>query len=271
MAEISAKQVQTLRAKTDLPMMDCKKALMEANGDETKALELLRKRFADKMSDRADKEAASGRIGVFADGQRAALAEIRCETDFVATNAQFAELANNLAAQVARTGLADLEPFKASKLPDGRTVNEVMIDAFGKIRENIGIQRIARLEGPGACYVHHNGKVGAVIVCDKEPGEAGRHVCMHVASTPVILGLVREDVNPALVAEAKEKAKEGTAGKPPQIIDKIINGKMDKWFQERVLVEQAFVMDDKKSVGAYAKESGFVIKAFLRYEVGRLK
>jgi elongation factor Ts len=271
MAEINAQQVQALRIKTDLPMMDCKKALMEANGDETKALELLRKRFADKMSDRADKEAASGRIGLHADAQCAALTELRCETDFVATNTMFVELANNVAGQVARTGATDIEKLKATKLPNGHTVNELMIDAFGKIRENIGIHRAAKIDGAAAGYVHHNGKVGAALVGDKDPGEAGRHICMHIASTAVILGLQREDVDPALVAEAREKAKDGTAGKPPQIVEKIIAGKMDKWFQERVLVEQPFVMDDKKSVGAYAKENGFAIKAFLRFEVGRMK
>ena len=271
MADISAKQVQTLRAKTDLPMMDCKKALVETNGDEAQALELLRKRFVDKMSDRADKEATSGRIGVFTDGRQAALAELRCETDFAANNVQFVELANAVAEQAAKSGLTDLEQLKTCKLPDGRTVNDLLVDTFGKMREKMGIHRVAKLDGVGAGYVHHNGKVGAVIVCEQDPGEAGRHVCMHVASTPVILGLVRENVDSALATEAREKAKEGTADKPPQIVDKIIAGKMDKWYQERVLVEQPFVMDDKKSVGAYAKENGFTIKAFLRYEVGRLK
>ncbi|MBN2563969.1 MAG: translation elongation factor Ts [Phycisphaerae bacterium] len=270
MAEISAKQVQALRAKTDLAMMDCKKALVEAEGDETRALEILRKKFADKMSDRAHKEMANGRIGVFADGQGAALAELRCETDFVATNDGFMQLANTIAGQVARTGITEVEQFKTSTLPDGRTVDDMMVDAFGKMKENLAIHRLAKIDGAGACYVHHNGKVGAVVTCDSDPGEAGRHVCMHVASTPLILGLVREDVDPAAVKEAREIAREGAAGKPEQIIEKIVDGKMRKWYSERVLVEQPFVMDDKKSVGGFAKESGFAIKAFLKYEVGGL-
>jgi len=270
MAEISAKQVQALRAKTDLAMMDCKRALVEAEGDETKALDILRKQFAGKMSERAHKETANGRIGVFADGQVAALVEMRCETDFVATNSEFTNLANMVAEQVARTGITDVEQLKSSKLPDGRMVNDMMADAYGKMKENLGIHRMAKIDGAGACYVHHNGKVGAMIACDGEPGESGRHVCMHVASTPVILGLVREDVDSAAVDEAREGAKEGTAGKPEQIVEKIINGKMGKWYSERVLVEQPFVMDDKKSVGDFAKENGFTIKAFLKYEVGGL-
>lgn len=271
MADISAKQVQALRAKTDLPMMDCKNALVEAKGDETAALELLRKRFADKMTTRAEKEAANGRIGVYADAQAAAVAELRCETDFVATNDKFTQLADAVARQVAATGVTDVEKLKATKLPNGQTVNDLLVDAFGKLRENMFIHRTARLTGPGACYVHHNGRVGTIVIGDNEPGEPGRHVCMHVASTPVILGLVREDVSPALVQEAKERATTEAAGKPPQIVEKIVAGKLAKWYQERVLTEQAFVMDDKKSVGAYAKENGFAVKAFLKYEVGGLK
>jgi elongation factor Ts len=270
MAEITAKQVQALRAKTDLAMMDCKSALVEAGGDEAKALEILRKKFADKMSTRADKEAGNGRIGVFADDKAAALAELRCETDFVATNDTFKALANTIAETCAKSGITDPEKIKDAKTPSGQTVNQLLVDAFGKIKENIGVRRLKRIEGPGACYVHHNGKVGTAIVGDKSPGEAGRQVCMHIASTPVILGLVREDVDSKLVDEAKIKAREEAKGKPEPIIEKIVGGKLDKWYAERVLTEQPFVMDDKKSVGAFAKEKGFTLKAYLKFEVGGL-
>lgn len=271
MAEISAKQVQSLRAKTDLAMMDCKKALIEADGDEAKALALLRKRFADKMSDRADKETANGRIGVFADDRAAALVELRCETDFVATNSAFTELANTLAEQAARSGVVDVDAFKASKLPDGRSVQDVVVDAFGKLKENIGIHRLMRIEGAGAAYVHHNGRVGSIIACDQSPGDAGRHICMHIASTPVIAGRVREDVPNAEVEAARNKARDEARGKPEPVIEKIVTGKMDKWFGERVLLEQPFVMDDKKTVGQYAKENGFSVQAYARFEVGALR
>lgn len=270
MAEINAKQVQALRAKTDLAMMDCKSALVEAGGDEAKALEILRKKFADKMTTRADKEAGNGRIGVFADDQVAALAELRCETDFVATNDIFKELANTIAETCAKSGITDPEKIKDAKTPSGQTVNQLMVDAFGKIKENIGVRRLKRIEGPGACYVHHNGKVGTAIVGDKSPGEAGRQICMHIASTQSILGLVREDVDSKLVAEAKEKAREEAKGKPEPIIEKIVGGKLDKWYAERVLTEQPFVMDDKKSVGAFAKEKGFALKSYAKFEVGGL-
>ncbi len=270
MPEISAKQVQALRSKTDLAMMDCKAALVEAAGDETKAMEILRKKFADKMSTRSDKEAANGRIGIHACGKCVALAEVRCETDFVAGNDSFRELADTIAKTAGSTGTTDVVGLKSAKTSTGRTVNELLVDAFGKLKENMNIQRTARLDGPGAAYVHHNGKVGTVISTDNDPGEAGRHICMHIASSVVLLGLSREDVNAADVQAAKEKAREDAKGKPEPIIEKIVTGKMDKWFGERVLLEQPFVMDDKKTVGQFAKENGFTVKAYLKYEVGGL-
>lgn len=268
MAEITAQQVQALRAKTDLAMMDCKKALLEADGDEAKAMEILRKKFASKMSDRADKEAANGRIGIYADDKASALVEMRCETDFVGGNDMFKTLANQIAEQVAKSGITDVEKLKASKLADGRTVQEMLVDAFGRLKENIGIHRATRLEGAGAAYVHHNGKVGVIISGDKSPGESGRHVCMHIASTQKISGLTREEVAANDVAEAKAQATEEAKGKPPQILDKIVAGKMDKWYGERVILEQPFVMDDKKTVGNFAKESGFNVKGYAKFEVG---
>ncbi len=270
MAEITAKQVQALRAKTDLAMMDCKKALVEAEGDEVKAVELLRQKFADKMASRSDKETANGRIGVFADSQGAALCELRCETDFVATNDDFRSYADGLAEHCLKSGTTEVEEFKNSKMENGQSVSEFLVDAFGKMKENLELRRLTKLPGAGACYVHHNGKIGSVIVCDKDPGEAGRSVCMHIASTQVIMGLGREDVDPAAAEEARKAAAEEATGKPEPIIEKIVAGKMDKWYSERVLSEQAFVMDDKKSVGDFGKENGFVITAFAKFEVGGL-
>jgi elongation factor Ts len=268
MAQITAKQVQALRAKTDLAMMDCKKALVEADGDETQALDILRKKFADKMAERSDREVANGRIGVYADDNAVSLIELRCETDFVATNDDFKALANKLAEHCAKSGITDVEAFKTSKMDGGGTVHEFLVDAFGKMKENLELRRLSRAEGPGACYVHHNGKVAAAILCDTPPGEAGRSVCMHIASTQTIMGCVREDVPPATVAEAREAAAESAQGKPEQIVAKIVDGKMNRWFSERVLVEQPFVMDDKKSIGEFGKENGFAVKSFLKAEVG---
>lgn len=268
MAEINASQVQALRAKTDLAMMDCKKALVEAGGDEKKALEILRKRFADKMTERAERETANGRIGVYGGPEGAAMVELRCETDFVATNSDFKALADKLAQHAAKTGITDVEKFKASKTDSGQTVQEVLVDAFGKMKENLNLVRIVKLEGDGAAYVHHNGRIGTILTADKNPGDAGRGICMHIASAAVLGGLARTDIDAKLVADARDRAAAEAKGKPEQILNKIVEGKLDKWYAERVLVEQPFVMDDKKTVGAFAKENGFTIKSYLKYEVG---
>lgn len=268
MAEISAKQVHALRAKTDLAMMDCKKALVEADGDEAKALELLRKRFADKMTERAEKETANGRIGVYGGPDGAAMVELRCETDFVATNSDFKALADRFAQHAVKSGITDVEKFKVSKVDGGQTVQEILVDAFGKMKENLNLVRIVKLDGAGAAYVHHNGRIGTIITGTNPPGDAGRGICMHIASAVTLSGLGRQDVDAKLVAEAREKAANEAKGKPEQILNKIVEGKMDRWFGERVLVEQPFVMDDKKTVGHFAKENGFDITSYLKYEVG---
>jgi len=270
MPEISASQVQSLRSRTDLPLMDCKKALIDAGGNEERAIEILREKFKDRMSSRADKEAANGRIGLYADANGGALAEVRCETDFVAGNKVFVELANQCARQVAETHLKDPQALLASKasFAAGRTLKELMADAYGKLNEKLEIRRARCVHGAAAGYVHHNGKVAALITMDKPNDAAGRQISMHIASAHVLLGLDRSAIDPKLVEEAKAAARAEVSNKPPQIIDKIVAGKMDKWFGERVLLEQPFALDDKKSVGEFAKESGVSITGYLRYELG---
>jgi len=270
MSDIPAQKVQALRAKTDLPMMECKKALVEASGNEEAAIEILKKRFADKMSSRADKETANGRIGIYADAKGGALVELRCETDFVANNSVFVELANQFARQCAETHQKDSEALLAGKaaFAGGRTLKELLADAYGKLNEKMEIRRAKCAHGAAVGYVHHNGKVAALITMDKPNETAGRQICMHIASAHVLLGLDRSAIDPKLVQEAEAAARAEVANKPPQIVDKIVSGKMDKWFGERVLLEQPFALDDKKTVGAFAKENGVTITGYLRYELG---
>jgi elongation factor Ts len=270
MPDISASQVQSLRSRTDLPLMDCKKALIDAGGDEDKAIEILREKFKDKMSSRADKEAANGRIGLFTDAKGGALVELRCETDFVAGNSVFVELANQFARQAAETHLKDAEGLLASKaaFAGGRTLKELMADAYGKLNEKMELRRARCIHGPAAGYVHHNGKVAAIVTTDKPNEAAGRQICMHIASAHVLLGLDRSAIDAKLVEEAKTAARAEVANKPPQIIEKIVAGKLDKWFAERVLLEQPFALDDKKTVAQFANENGVSITGYLRFELG---
>ncbi|MFO0973475.1 MAG: translation elongation factor Ts [Phycisphaerae bacterium] len=271
MPEISATQVSALRGRTGLPMMDVKKALVEANGDETAAIEILRKRFADKMSSRADKEAANGRIGCHTDARGGALVELRCETDFVANNAVFQELSNQFARQVAATHAKDAAALLASKaeFAGGRAMNDLLAEAYGKLNEKMEYRRGRCVHGAAAGYVHHNGKVGAVVTMDKPDNDAGKKISMHVASRQVLLGLDRAAIDVKVSDEARAAMRaEVPAGKPANIIEKIVDGKMDKWYAERVLLEQPFALDDSKTVGQFAKESGITVTGYLRFEVG---
>lgn len=270
MPEISAAQVQALRARTDLPLMDCKRALMETGGNEEAALEILRKKFADKMGTRADRETANGRIGAYSDERGGALVEVRCETDFVANNSVFVGLANNLARQVAATHIK--EPGKlmesACEFAGGRKVKELFAEAFGKLNEKMELRRGQCVHGACANYIHHNGRVGALVTMEKPNDVLARQICMHVASRQVLLALNREGVESKLVSEAREAVQAEIRNKPLAIVDKIVSGKMDKWFSERVLLEQPYALDDTKSVGMVARENGATLTGYLRFELG---
>ncbi len=265
---ISATQVKTLRDKTGVSMGDCKQALVDANGDEKQAIEILQKRYAGKLGIRADKEAANGRIGAYTDGTVGALIELRCETDFVAGNADFKAAADEIAQIAAQSGLTDTESLMNAKGPDGKTVKEILTTAYGKLQENMVLKRAVLLQKAAAHYVHHNGKIGTLVAADKTGVETARHICMHVAAQPVLLGLKREHVNPEEVQKARDLMADEVKNKPPQIQEKIVSGKMDKWFGERVLLEQPFAMDDKKTVAQVATESGIAVLGYLKMELG---
>lgn len=272
MADISAKVVQALREKTGLPLMDCKRALVESAGNEAAAIESLRKKFADKMVSKADRVAANGRIGAYASGTRGALVEVRCETDFVAGNEVFKEFANGIARQVVETGItsaAELAASKASFAGD-KSVQSMLEELFGKLGEKMEIARAVTLDGHCGTYVHFNGKIGALVSTDKPNTEFARQVCMHVASRQGDTYMQREQVPADMVEQERAKAQKDVAGKPANIADKIIEGKLSKWFSEFVLPEQPFALDDKKSVAQAGKDAGVTVTGFRRLEVGRV-
>ena len=272
MAEISAKVVQALREKTGLPLMDCKKALVDAGGNEAAAIESLRKKFADKMVTKADRVAANGRIGAYASATRGALVEVRCETDFVAGNELFREFANQVAQQVAETGITSPAELLASKaaFAGGKAVQTLLETVFGKLGEKMEIARAVTLDGPCGTYVHFNGKIGALVSTDKPHAEFAKQVCMHVASRLGDIYMTRAEVPSARVEEERTKAQKDVAGKPPNIAEKIIEGKLGKWFSEYVLPEQPFALDDKKTVAQASNEVGVKVTGFRRLEVGRI-
>ncbi len=265
---IPASQVKALRDKTGISMGDCKKALVEAEGDEAKAIEILQKKYAGQMETRADKEAANGRIGAYADGQVGAVVELRCETDFVAHSDHFKAAADALARLVAKSGVTDPDQLLQAKGDDGKSGQDIVAAAYATLKENMKIARAGRIDRGVACYVHHNGLVGTVVAADADGDEVARQICMHTAAQRTLHGLTREDVDPGEVEKARERMTEQAAGKPENIVEKIVTGKMNKWYGERVLLEQPFAMDDKKTVAQVAKEAGITVSGYLKFELG---
>lgn len=266
MASISAAQVMGLRKKTDLPMMDCKAALTEANGDEAAALTILNKKFKGKFDTKADRETTEGTIGVFIDpgAGQAGIVELRCETAQVAKTELFVDLARTLAKLCASRSESDpyAATIMASKIPgdDSKTVNDYFGEVFGKLGENMVLARCRHLTGKFfAEYVHHNGKIGAVVALSSTPSpeSTGRDLCQHVAfSKP--LAISREGLPADKIEEVRAAARAAAIeqGKPEQIVDKIAEGKVGAWCSERCLLEQEHVKVTKTKVADVLKAAG---------------
>ncbi|MBI4582165.1 MAG: translation elongation factor Ts [Planctomycetes bacterium] len=275
MAQITAEMVKKLRERSGLPMMDCKKALEETGGDEQQAMELLRKRGAAAAEKKAGRATSEGRIGAFVDSAKGvcALVELLCETAPVANNPMFKELADKIARHAGLTGRADTAAIVEEKLADaGGTVRDLVHDVLNRLRENIQIGRIYRRTGGGAAaYVHHTGKIGVCVVTEQATGSAEllNDVCMHIAAMQPD-ALTREQIAVAVVEKEKEIAREQirAAGKPENMLDKILTGKMNRWFSEHVLLEQPFVKDDKQTVGKVLDAAKIKLSDFVRLQVG---
>jgi elongation factor Ts len=272
--EITSGMVKALRDKTGLPMMECKKALEEAHGDEKQAVELLRKKGHAQLSKRAGRETGHGRLIYYrspAEG-RAALVELLCETEPVAGTDDFTKL-GQIAAQVAvQVDAPTAETIMSQPAPGAapRTVGDLLHDVVNRIRENIKIGRVGTAAGHVGHYVHHDARKGVLVEFSGPcPAEAAADVCMHVAAMRPACAR-REEVDPALVEQERRIAAEQVQGKPANIVDKIVTGKLNRWYSEIVLLEQPFVKDDKQSVGDYLRHFGpdLTVKRFVRIEIG---
>jgi elongation factor Ts len=271
MATISAADVKKLRDITSAGMMECKKALEEADGDFDKAVELLRISGAAKAAKRgAERETSNGLVA--ADGN--ALVELLCETDFVAKNADFQQLAQRVAAAADAARPTDSAALQALVLDSGKTVAEEVEGLSGVIGEKIELGRVAVLEGDVAVYLHHRAsdlppQVG-VIVAYTGDVDAARGAAMQVAAMRPQF-LTREDV-PADVVENERRIAEATAkeeGKPEAAMPKIIEGRVNAFFKDNVLLEQPSVVDNKKSVAQVLSEAGTSVTGFARFEPGQ--
>lgn len=281
----TAKDVQALREKTGCGMMDCKKALTECDGNMDAAVDYLREKGLASQAKKASRVAAEGTVAVFSADGASAVVEVNSETDFVASNDEFKAFAAKVAEVVAKKNPADVDALLAAKDDEtGKTVDELKQDVFLKFRENMQVRRFERYEGAVATYVHMGGKIGVMVkfdtdVADKDGFAAmGKNVAMQIAAmNPSYLdeasvpAEVLEKEKSIMVAQMKEDPK--MANKPEQVLAKIVDGKMGKYFKENCLVDQTFIMDDI-SVGKYvantAKELGGNIKVtgFVRFEKG---
>ncbi len=270
MAQITASMVKELREKTDAPMMECKKALTEADGDMARAEELLRVKLGSKASKAASRVTAEGLIGlhVAVDTKVGALVEVNCETDFVAKNDDFIGFVNQLAALVAERAPADVEALGALPMGEG-TVETTRSALVGKIGENISVRRFQRFDTNDvlASYVH-GGKIG-VLVDFAGDAETGKDVAMHIAaSKPRALdasGVSPEDIA-AERSVAEQKAAE--SGKPAEIVTKMVEGAVQKYLKEVTLLSQPFVKNDKQSVEQMLKEKGARVNRYALFVVG---
>lgn len=271
MAEITAGMVKELRERTDAPMMDCKKALTEAEGDMTRAEEILRVRFGNRASKAAGRVAAEGTVGISiaADGKSGAMIEVNSETDFCAKNDDFLKFVRELAEVVAANNPADIQAVGALKMGDS-TVEEVRTQLVGKIGENITPRRFLRLDAQGklASYVHGS-KIGVLVDVVGGDEALGKDIAMHIAAAKP-KSLDASGVSPELIEGERrvaiEKAKE--AGKPDSMLEKIADGTVQKFLKEVTLLSQPFVKDDKQTIEQLLKSKGASVASFQMFVVG---
>jgi len=272
MAAITANLVKELREKTDAPMMECKKALAEAAGDLGKAEAILRIKLGNKASKAALRVAAEGVVAahIVEDGKTGALLEINCETDFVAKNQEFLAFAGALAELIVTQNPADVDALL--RLPiQGSSVDETRKALVGKIGENLSIRRFVRLAARGrlASYIHGGAKIGVLVDVVGGDEALARDLAMHIAaSKPIALNAA--EVPAAAVEKEREiaAAKAADSGKPPSIIEKMVEGSVQKFLREATLLGQPFVKNDKQSVEQLLKSKGATVAGFALYVVG---
>ncbi len=278
MANFTAADVKRLRELTGSGMMACKKALGEAEGDFDKAVELLRLKGAKDVGKRAERTAANGLVAEYFTGTGdGALLELNCETDFVAKNAQFIELANRIVEFAAKNGLHDSASLADAEIEPGKTVRQLIDENSAKIGEKLELGRFAHFTGAYvASYLHKSDPslppaTGVLVELDVEAPEVAKEVAQQIAAmSPKYLAI--EDVPAEVVAKERALAEQMTRdeGKPEQAIPKIVEGRVKAFYKDFVLLEQPFVKDQKKSVGKVLQEAGVTVKRFVRFRVGQL-
>jgi elongation factor Ts len=276
---ITAQAVKELRQQTGAGMMDCKRALTETDGDLKEAIKVLRTKGLAAAAKKAHRSASEGMVVIVGDATRMAILELNCETDFVARNDDFRDFAIALAEQALADGITDVEAFKATPFAGDKshTVEQMISQKIATIGENIVLNRIAIVEaGEGhalSSYVHGGGSIGVVVEGSTSAGDEALHdVALHIAaSEPRFVN--RAEVTDDILATEKEIALKQAMdqGKPPEIAEKMVNGKMEKFFESEVLLEQPFAKDSSVTVGKYIEQAGganATVVSFVRFKLG---
>ena len=276
----TAADVKNLREKTGCGMMDCKKALTETNGDFDKAMDFLREKGLATAEKKAGRIAAEGMVDILVEGNVGAMVEVNSETDFVAKNAEFQEFVKNIAKQIIATNPADVEALLASAFVDDSsvTIKDMLTEKIAKIGENMNLRRFARFDGNVVGYIHMGGRIGVMVNVEcadfnDEVKEAARDVAMHIAAmNPSYLDEASvpaadlEKEKHFILAQMKEDPK--NANKPENILEKMLTGKINKFFEQNCVTKQAFVKDDSMSVEKFLASKGVKLVDFVRFEKG---
>ena len=270
---ITAALVKELRERTGAGMMDCKKALVATEGDMEKAIDYLREKGLSKADKKAGRVAAEGAVVSYVseDGKVGVIVEVNCETDFVGSNEDFKTLAASIAKHVAETNPADVETLLDSQM-DGKAVKDIVTEAIAKIGENISVRRFVRYEsaeGKVYSYIHAGGKIGVLVDMKGGDAELGKNIAMQVAAAnPSYLN--RTEVPASELDHEKEVLKEQARneGKPENIIEKMILGRINKYYEEVCLVDQIYIRDNKMSITKLLKANNAEVARFARYQLG---
>jgi len=267
--QISATMVKELRERTGAGMMECKKALTDAGGDMDAAIEQMRKSGQAKADKKASRIAAEGTIAIASNGKNAAVIEVNCETDFVAKDDQFQDFSNQLAELVLSSDLNSVDDLNAAAMPSGETVEQRRLELVTKIGENIKVRRFEKISSAANVASYAHGKRIAVLVEHDGSDEVGKDIAMHIAAARPLC-ISDNEVPADILAKEKDiaKAQAEASGKPAEIVEKMVLGKVNKFLKESTLLGQPFIKDDSMSVEKYLKAANASVSKFIRYEVG---
>jgi elongation factor Ts len=283
--DITPQMIKELREQTGAGFGDVKSALTEAKGDKEEAIKILRKKGLAAASKKAGRVTAEGAVVAKVAGRTGVLAEVNCETDFVGRNENFQRFANEVASAVAQSSAANVDEFLNSKWPGGdETVSQKVSEQIASIKENISIRRFARYEAPSnsviGTYIHGGGKIGVMVEVagcgnDDKTAEVAKDIAMHIAAAEPRF-LHREDVTQKDLDTEREIARDAAlkSGKPENIVEKMVAGKMEKFYGEACLLEQPYIRDDKQTVTQYLKSKGkeancdYTVTRFTRFKLG---